>query len=199
MDFERLPLNRDYKGILSTILCMVKVKRANYNSRVVEKDSPGAAALHPLVSGLPPADMGRLWVSDVCLHPLHTVQPNTGLRSESLLCGDPSCCKDARKLIESKRGGHNCGRSRRSDPDQTSGTSTRKDAFLCERFARYVLCTGNCHCNFTSLACSTLLLGASQFAVEPLGMNSMFHFRHSKSITEESCFAHVLQRQSTGK
>ncbi len=65
VDFERLPLNRDDKGILNTVLILRKMKRALYKSRVVEEKAARAAALHPLVSGLPSEDLGRLWVCEV--------------------------------------------------------------------------------------------------------------------------------------
>ena len=69
VDLERLPFNRDYKGILGNIMAIRKMKRPRYKTRL-NPDIGGSAQKHSMVPNRSSADSrGFLWTSEVGLLP----------------------------------------------------------------------------------------------------------------------------------
>ena len=65
VDLERLPFNRDYKGILGNIMAIRKMKRPRYKTRL-NPDIGGSAQKYSMVPGRSSADSrGFLWTSEV--------------------------------------------------------------------------------------------------------------------------------------
>ena len=65
VDLERLPFNRDYKGILGNIMAIRKMKRPRYKTRL-NPDISGSAQKYSMVPGRSSADSrGFLWTSEV--------------------------------------------------------------------------------------------------------------------------------------
>ena len=71
VDLERLPFNRDYKGILGNIMAIRKMKRPRYKTRL-NPDIGGSAQKYSMVPGRSSADSrGFLWTSEVGLLEQH--------------------------------------------------------------------------------------------------------------------------------
>ena len=90
VDLERLPFNRDYKGILGNIMAIRKMKRPRYKTRL-NPDIGGSAQKYSMVPGRSSADSrGFLWTSEVALLEQHHVSlalvARCGRQCKVMLC-----------------------------------------------------------------------------------------------------------------
>ena len=92
VDLERLPFNRDYKGILGNIMAIRKMKRPRYKTRL-NPDIGGSAQKYSMVPGRSTADSrGFLWTSEVEFFEQNHLSVDWSLAAEGSAKACPAAC-----------------------------------------------------------------------------------------------------------